>query len=214
MTKRSSYYQDDHHFNYVSDWRFYSPIMAGSIDATDDTPHDHGIIRAMQANYRPNKNIKGDPNCTIFVGRLSLNTTENTLKQKFDKYGKIKQLRLVRDIVTGFSKGYAFIEYEKESLARKAYHEGKYLVIDDKEVIVDFELERKLEGWKPRRLGGGLSGYKESGQLRFGGRYKTFSKPFELPENLVEIKKKILDKEDKKRRSSSKSKHKKHKKDQ
>ena len=218
MTKRNANYPiDDHHFNYATEWGFYSPIMCGSIDATDETPHDHGIIRANQASYRPNKNIKGDPNCTIFVGRLCLNTTENTLKQKFEKYGKIKQMRLVRDLVTGYSKGYAFIEYEIEKFARKAYNEAKYLIIDEKEIIVDFELERKLEGWKPRRLGGGLSGYKESGQLRFGGRYKTFSKACELPEHLVDIKNKILNrkydddrkKRDKKRRSRSKSKHKK-----
>lgn len=141
---------DNDHFSYATDWGFYDPLMAGSIDATDDKPHDHGIIRAMQASYRPNKNVNGDPSCTIFVGRLSLNTNENTLKNKFAKFGKIKELRLVRDIVTGFSKGYAFIEYENESYTRNAYNEGKYLTIDDKEVIVDYELERKLNGWKPR----------------------------------------------------------------
>lgn len=28
----------------------YSPIEAGSIDGTDSTPHDHGLVRAMNAN--------------------------------------------------------------------------------------------------------------------------------------------------------------------
>lgn len=75
-----------------------------------------------------------------------------------------------------------------------------------------------------RRLGGGLSGYKESGQLRFGGRYKKFGKAYKLPDHLIEIKKNILINEKvemkkkksnnkKKSRSRSKSRsHKKHKK--
>jgi U11/U12 small nuclear ribonucleoprotein SNRNP35 len=195
----------DDHFNYASDWGFYDPLMAGSIDATDDKPHDHGIIRALEANYKPNKNVKGDPNCTIFIARLSLNTSEEKLRKYFEKYGRIKTLRLVRDIVTGYSKGYAFIEYENEDYAKRAYQEAKYLVIDDKEVIVDYELERKLDGWVPRRLGGGLCGYKESGQLRFGCRYKTFGMAYELPEHLVEIKKNILEKKAKKKKKKDRS---------
>lgn len=32
--------------------KIYSPIMAGSIDGTDTTPHDHAIQRAMNANCK------------------------------------------------------------------------------------------------------------------------------------------------------------------
>lgn len=42
---------------------------------------------------------------------------------------------------------------------------------------IDFRL---LKGWKPRRLGGGFAGKKESGQLRFGGRDRPFKKPIAL----------------------------------
>lgn len=51
--------------------------------------------------------------------------------------------------------------------------------IDDSEIIVDYEHERMLKGWKPRRLGGGFGGRKESGQLRFGGRARPFKKPYD-----------------------------------
>lgn len=36
-----------------------------------------------------------------------------------------------------------------------------------------------MKGWKPRRLGGGFGGRKESGQLRFGGRARPFQKPYD-----------------------------------
>lgn len=62
-------------------------------------------------------------------------------------------LRLVKDIVTGMSKRYAFIEYETYKMALNAYIRCKSLKIKDSEVFVDFECGRILPGWKPRRLG-------------------------------------------------------------
>ncbi|EDV27580.1 uncharacterized protein TRIADDRAFT_53423 [Trichoplax adhaerens] len=51
------------------------------------------------------------------------------------------------------------------------------MMIDSSEIIVEHEYERKLKGWIPRRLGGGIGGKKESGQLRFGGRDRPFRRP-------------------------------------
>ena len=70
------------------------------------------------------------------------------------------------------------------------------MIIDGRQILVDFERERIMSGWVPRRfgkkkrnvlfnqIGGGLGGRKESGQLRFGGRDRPFKKPFmkEIPE--------------------------------
>ncbi|XP_053556482.1 U11/U12 small nuclear ribonucleoprotein 35 kDa protein [Bombina bombina] len=159
----------------------YDPLKAGSIDGTDEEPHDRAVLRAMLARYVPNKGVIGDPLLTLFVSRLSPQTDEEKLKKAFSRYGDIKRLRLVRDLVTGFSKGYAFIEYQKESAIIKAYRDANKLVIDKNEIFVDYELERRLKGWIPRRLGGGFGGKKESGQLRFGGRDRPFRKPINLP---------------------------------
>lgn len=87
---------------------------------------------------------------------------------------------MVRDIVTGMSKGYAFIEYESESSAEEAYRDAYKMNVDGHNIFIDFECERLLKGWKPRRLGGGFGGKKESGQLRFGGRDKPFKAPIIL----------------------------------
>uniref|UniRef100_A0A8C5LWF1 U11/U12 small nuclear ribonucleoprotein 35 kDa protein n=1 Tax=Leptobrachium leishanense TaxID=445787 RepID=A0A8C5LWF1_9ANUR len=159
----------------------YDPLKAGSIDGTDEEPHDRAVLRAMLARYVPNKGVVGDPHMMLFVSRLSQTTTEEKVKEVFSRYGDIQSLRLVRDFVTGFSKGYAFIEYKQESALMKAHRDANKLVIDKQEVFVDFELERTLKGWIPRRLGGGFGGKKESGQLRFGGRDRPFRKPINLP---------------------------------
>ncbi|XP_044146183.1 U11/U12 small nuclear ribonucleoprotein 35 kDa protein [Bufo gargarizans] len=159
----------------------YHPLKAGSIDGTDEEPHDRAVLRAMLARYVPNKGVVGDPQLTLFVARLSQQTTEEKLKEVFSRYGDIQRIRLVRDFITGFSKGYAFIEYKQEHAIKKAYRDANKLVVDQQEVFVDFELERTLKGWIPRRLGGGFGGKKESGQLRFGGRDRPFRKPINLP---------------------------------
>lgn len=155
----------------------YDPLMAGSIDGTDKEPHDRGIVRALQAKYKPNKMVQGDPSLTIFVARLSPKTKEQTLCDTFSHFGKIRHCRLIRDIVTGLSKCYGFIEFESEKAMQQALSEGKKITIDNKEILVDNEHERMLKNWVPRRLGGGFGGRKESGQLRFGGIDRPFRRP-------------------------------------
>lgn len=59
----------------------YDPIKVGSIDGIDIEPHDAGILRAMRSRYKPNDKAKGDPLNTIFIGRLSLKTTEDDLER-------------------------------------------------------------------------------------------------------------------------------------
>ncbi|XP_063434113.1 U11/U12 small nuclear ribonucleoprotein 35 kDa protein-like [Mytilus trossulus] len=163
--------------NWVPIAKVYDPLKAGSIDATDTEPHDHGIIRAMAAKYKPNKDVVGDPEKTIFIARLNPKTDETTIEKVYSGYGVIKQFRLVRDIITGYSRCYAFVEYYDHKEAEDAVWRGHKQEIDGCEVFVDYECERVLKGWVPRRLGGGFGGKKESGQLRFGGRDRPFRKP-------------------------------------
>ncbi|XP_035687732.1 U11/U12 small nuclear ribonucleoprotein 35 kDa protein-like [Branchiostoma floridae] len=157
--------------------RVYNPLRAGSIDGTDLDPHDRAVIRAMDAKYRPNKQVKGDPRCTLFVSNLNPKTTEDSLEKVFSKFGDLVRTRLVRDIVTGYSKRYAFIEYVDEKSMWHAHRKAYKMELEQYEVFVDVENSRTLKGWVPRRLGGGLGGSKESGQLRFGGRARPFRKP-------------------------------------
>ncbi|XP_062609247.1 deleted in malignant brain tumors 1 protein-like [Saccostrea cucullata] len=132
----------------------YCPLMAGSIDKTDTEPHDHGIIRALSSSYKPNKDVAGDPHCTVFVSRLNPKTDEETLESELSYFGGINKIRLVRDVVTGHSRCYAFVEFKEERSAVRAERDGHMMEIDGHEILVDFELERTLPGWIPRRMGG------------------------------------------------------------
>ena len=73
--------------------------------------------------------------------------------QAFQKYGEIVKVKIIRDIVTGFSKCYGFVEFEKEKCALRARQDAHEDVIDERVVFVDWEFSRSLPGWVPRRLG-------------------------------------------------------------
>ena len=51
-------------------------------------------------------------NKKIYVGNLSFNTTEKDLETEFSKYGEIEEVKLISDMETGRSKGFAFITYK------------------------------------------------------------------------------------------------------
>ena len=52
---------------------------------------------------------------TIFVGRLSYETTEERLKREFDGvFGDVVSVTIVRDVNTGKSRGYGFVEFSAD----------------------------------------------------------------------------------------------------
>jgi len=159
----------------------YDPVRCGSIDGTDVVPHDRAIIRAISAKYRPNRGVIGDPECTLFVGRINKTTSEDVIETKFSAFAPVRRVRLVRDVVTGFSRGYAFVEFYDEQTTKDVCREAADMELDNRQLLVERECERTLSGWVPRRLGGGFGGRKEAGQLRFGGHDRPFRKPIFMP---------------------------------
>lgn len=158
----------------------YDPLRMGSIDGTGDILHDKALLRASKHHFDPNLDatIKSDPKKTLFVGRIHLQTSQESVRQFFASYGPIAHIRLVRDIVTKVSKGYAFVEYHHRCDFERALEDAHHRLLDGRKLLVDYERSRLMPGWKPRRLGGGLGGRKESGQLRFGGREYPFKRPY------------------------------------
>lgn len=56
----------------------------------------------------------------IFVGNLSWDATEDTLKQLFDEFGEVVSVRIVQDQYTGRSKGFGFVEMKDEAAGNAA----------------------------------------------------------------------------------------------
>lgn len=168
----------------------YDGILAGTIDGSGSFVNDRGTLKANSSHYfppKPSLKITSNPLATIFVGRLSPETSEETIKEVFKEYGEIKKVTIARNFVTGHSRGYSFVEFVQEKDCTSAYENSGKLMIDGQLVIIDYERSRVMVGWKPRRLGGGFSGCKESGQLRFGARNRPFKFPRKVKDLIIPI---------------------------
>jgi nucleolin len=59
-------------------------------------------------------------NCTIFVGRLAWAIDEPRLAEEFAQFGSITSTKVIRDRMTGRSKGFGYVEYSKPEEAQAA----------------------------------------------------------------------------------------------
>ena len=73
----------------------------------------------------------------IYVGNLSYNTTEDTLRTLFAEYGQIESVNLITDRDTGRPKGFAFVEMATDQAAQAAISALNGKSIDDRELKVD-----------------------------------------------------------------------------
>jgi U1 small nuclear ribonucleoprotein len=106
-------------------------------------------------HWHPQTSVTGDASKTILVARLSYEATERDVEKEFDVYGKIRRVTLIRDR-EGRPRGYGFVEYEEERAMKKAYKEADGTRVKGRRVLVDVERGRTTQGFRPRRLGGGL----------------------------------------------------------
>jgi RNA recognition motif-containing protein len=56
----------------------------------------------------------------IFVGNLSYNTTEHSLRSLFEEYGSVERASVVTDRDTGRAKGFGFVEMSVNEEAERA----------------------------------------------------------------------------------------------
>lgn len=84
----------------------------------------------------------------LFVGSLPPTTTEESLEALFSEFGKVRSIKLVRDVFSGKCKGFGFLEMEgHEARAAIAGLDGRSF--EGYSLKVKFEEDKK--GHKGRR---------------------------------------------------------------
>jgi cold-inducible RNA-binding protein len=73
----------------------------------------------------------------LYVGNLSYDTTEDTLRTLFSEYGEIESVNLITDRYTGRSRGFAFVEMATEAGAEEARTGLNGRQVDGRELKVD-----------------------------------------------------------------------------
>ena len=100
----------------------------------------------------------------LFVGNLSFALGEAELKQLFEQKGGVDSVTVMRDLDSGRSRGFAFVEMSTDEAAQKAITELNGYAVEGRNLTVN-EARPKQE----RRGGGGGGG---RGGSRGGGRHR------------------------------------------
>ncbi len=95
----------------------------------------------------------------IYVGNLSYNTTNDDLKEAFEKFGTVESAVVVVDKIDGRSKGFGFVEMSSESEAKDAIDGMDGQELNGRAL--------KVNESKPRPEG--ERGYRGPGRGGFGG---------------------------------------------
>merc|ERR550532_3902104 len=115
------------------------------------------VLEEREKTWDPHKNDQAtkDAYKTLFVARLSYDVEEDDLRDEFERYGEVRDVKLIRDR-NGKSRGYAFIEFESSQDLKDAFKYADGKNIKGRRILVDVERGRTVPGWRPRKLGGGM----------------------------------------------------------
>lgn len=85
----------------------------------------------------------------IYVGNLAYRTTEDKLREEFEKFGTVTSVDVITDRETGRSKGFGFVEMPDNAEAQKAIEAWDDQEMDDRQLKVNEARPRQ-----PRQGGG------------------------------------------------------------
>jgi RNA recognition motif-containing protein len=89
----------------------------------------------------------------LFVGGLSWNTNEDSLRDGFSRFGNIEEAKVITDRETGRSRGFGFVTFASDDDAQSAIGEMDGQEFDGRSIKVNEAQERA-----PRSGGGGGGG--------------------------------------------------------
>ncbi len=87
----------------------------------------------------------------LFVGKLSFNTTDETLRAAFEVFGKVASAQVIIDRDTNRSKGFGFVEMEDDSEAQAAIAGLNEKELEGRTIVVNVARPRED---RPQRSGG------------------------------------------------------------
>ena len=98
----------------------------------------------------------------LYVGNLSFNTTDETIRQQFGALGPVTAVHVVTDRDTGRPRGFAFVTMGSPADAQRAISELNGAMLDGRPLRVNEAEERQSRG-------GGGGGRPGGGGGRSGG---------------------------------------------
>jgi len=107
----------------------------------------------------------------IYVGNLGFDVNESVLREAFEQFGQVAEVRLIMDKYTGKTKGFGFIEMPEKEEAQKAIAEMNEKDFEGRIIKVSEAKPKTDRGGGGRRGGSGYGGGRGGGGGRSGGGY-------------------------------------------
>ena len=73
----------------------------------------------------------------IYVGNLSHDVTEDEIKEAFKSFGEVSSVKIIKDMFSGFSKGFGFVEMPNNPEADQAIKSLNGKFIEGKNIKVN-----------------------------------------------------------------------------
>lgn len=86
----------------------------------------------------------------IYIGNLHYEITEEQLKQIFEEYGQIDEVKIIKDRETGRSKGFGFVTIADDEQGERALEEMDGAEINGRSVKVNRAKRREDNDRGPR----------------------------------------------------------------
>ena len=130
-----------------------------NVDYIQDNGYNRSRLKVGSRRFRQQVfSGKGIYRMNIYVGNIMFDVSEAMLRQAFEEFGQVTEVRLIMDKYSGKSKGFGFIEMPDEAEAKKAMAEmngkefmGRVLNVNEARPRVD----RGSGGRRGGRGGGG-----------------------------------------------------------
>ncbi len=95
----------------------------------------------------------------IYVGNMSYNTSEDTLRQLFAQYGEVVSVNVITDRYTGRAKGFGFVEMASDDAARAAMGALNGREVDGRQLKVNEANDKPRDSNRGGGGGGSKSRY-------------------------------------------------------
>jgi RNA recognition motif-containing protein len=106
----------------------------------------------------------------IFVGNLAKDVSEQDLEKLFSSYGNVKSTKVIRDLFSGSSKGFGFVEMAVQSEAVTAINELNTKELKGQKITVNEARPKKTDSRGNRSRNDSRGGGRRSGGFSGGDR--------------------------------------------
>ncbi|KAM0300760.1 hypothetical protein HYE67_004956 [Fusarium culmorum] len=117
----------------------------------------------------------------LYVGNLSWNTTDDTLRQTFSEFGEVTDSIIMRDRDTGRARGFGFVTFSTEEQANAAVDALNEQELDGRRIRVNVANARPaggngggFGGGRGGGYGGGRGGGYGGGDRSYGGGDRSY----------------------------------------